>query len=94
MVTTFLLIYFTAKPFFDRKTILFLFLGMTSSFFFKVQDTGSWLGLGQSISFFLVTSLLFLWSASICATGEYLMKDVLPQKVGDILQVSAEKKKT
>ena len=63
---------------------------MTLTFFFKVQDTGSWLEIGQSISFFCITSLLLLWSAGICATGEYLMKDVLPQNV---LQVSAEKKK-
>lgn len=39
--------------------------------------------------------MLLLWSAGICATGEYLMKDVLPQqKVGGVVvQVSAEKKK-
>ena len=66
---------------------------MTVTFFFKVQDTGSWLEIGQSISFFCITSLLLLWSAGISATGEYLMKDVLPQKVDDVLQVSAEKKK-
>jgi phosphatidylinositol glycan class N len=65
---------------------------MTLTFFFKVQDTGSWLEIGQSISFFCITSMLLLWSAGICATGEYLMKYVLPQKVGDV-QVSAEKKK-
>jgi GPI ethanolamine phosphate transferase 1 len=69
---------------------------MTLTFFFKVQDTGSWLEIGQSISFFCITSLLLLWSAGICVTGEYLMKDVLPSqnlKVGDVLQVSVEKKK-
>lgn len=68
---------------------------MTLNFFFKVQDTGSWLEIGQSISFFCITSMLLLWSAGICATGEYLMKDVLPQqKVGGVVvQVSAEKKK-
>lgn len=67
---------------------------MTLTFFFKVQDTGSWLEIGQSISFFCITSMLLLWSAGICATGEYLMEDVLPQKVGDVVvQVSAEKKK-
>ena len=72
---------------------LIFYLGMTLTFFFKVQDTGSWLEIGQSISFFCITSMLLLWSAGICATGEYLMKDVLPQKVGDVLQVPEEKKK-
>ena len=67
---------------------------MTLTFFFKVQDIGSWLEIGQSISFFCITSMLLLWSAGICATGEYLMKDILPQaqKVGDVVQVLAEKK--
>ncbi|PPQ94801.1 hypothetical protein CVT25_007438 [Psilocybe cyanescens] len=51
--------------------------GMTLAFFFQVQDTGSWLEIGQSISFFCITSLLLLWSAGICAAGEYLMADVL-----------------
>ena len=74
--------------------MLTFFIGMTLTFFFKVQDTGSWLEIGQSISFFCITSMLLLWSAGICATGEYLMKDVLHQKkVGDVLQVSVEKKK-
>ena len=67
---------------------------MTLTFFFKVQDTGSWLEIGQSISFFCITSMLLLWSAGICATGEYLMKDVLchQKKVGDVLQDLMEKK--
>ncbi|KAJ7110359.1 Phosphatidylinositolglycan class N-domain-containing protein [Mycena crocata] len=51
--------------------------GMTLTFFFNVTDTGSWLEIGQTISFFCVTSLLLLWSAGICAGGEYLMADVL-----------------
>ncbi|KDQ23723.1 hypothetical protein PLEOSDRAFT_1094573 [Pleurotus ostreatus PC15] len=51
--------------------------GMTLTFFYKVSDTGSWLEIGQSISFFCITSLLLLWSAGICAAGEYLMSDVL-----------------
>lgn len=37
---------------------------------------GSWLEIGQSISFFCITSLLLLWSAGIYAVGEYLMADV------------------
>jgi phosphatidylinositol glycan class N len=38
---------------------------------------GSWLEIGQSISFFCITSLLLVWSAGICAAGEYLMADSL-----------------
>lgn len=79
---------------FLSRSNLFDALVMTLTFFFKVQDTGSWLEIGQSISFFCITSMLLLWSAGICATGEYLMKDVLSRKVGDVVvaQVSAEKK--
>ena len=40
---------------------------------------GSWLEIGQSISFFCITSLLLVWSAGICAAGEYLMGDALIQ---------------
>ncbi|KIY52039.1 PigN-domain-containing protein [Fistulina hepatica ATCC 64428] len=50
--------------------------GMTLTFFFKVSDTGSWLEIGQSISFFCITSLLLLWSAGVCVAGEFLMADV------------------
>lgn len=52
-------------------------LGMTLTFFYMVKDTGSWLEIGQSITFFCVSSLLLLWSAGICAAGEYLMADVI-----------------
>ncbi|KAI9457866.1 Phosphatidylinositolglycan class N-domain-containing protein [Boletus coccyginus] len=51
--------------------------GMTMNFFLSVTDTGSWLEIGQSISFFCITSLLLVWSAGICAAGEYLMGDAL-----------------
>ncbi|KAK7063739.1 PigN domain-containing protein [Favolaschia claudopus] len=51
--------------------------GMTLSFFYNVTDTGSWLEIGQTISFFCVSSLLSLWSAGICVGGEHLMADVL-----------------
>ncbi|KAJ7919305.1 Phosphatidylinositolglycan class N-domain-containing protein [Mycena leptocephala] len=51
--------------------------GMTLTFFFNVTDTGSWLEIGQTISFFCISSLLLLWSAGICAGGEYLMADVI-----------------
>ncbi|PFH47133.1 hypothetical protein AMATHDRAFT_152882 [Amanita thiersii Skay4041] len=54
--------------------------GMTLTFFFRVQDTGSWLEIGQSISFFCITSLLLLWSAGICALGEHLMVDVIASR--------------
>ncbi|KAJ3984026.1 Phosphatidylinositolglycan class N-domain-containing protein [Lentinula detonsa] len=53
--------------------------GMTLTFFFNVTDTGecSWLEIGQTISFFVITSLLTLWSGGICVLGEWLMRDVL-----------------
>ena len=38
---------------------------------------GSWLEIGQSITFFVIASLLLVWSAGICVIGEYLMADVL-----------------
>lgn len=60
-------------PFSLLLVALALVDSMTLSFFFQVQDTGSWLEIGQSISFFCITSLLLLWAALICAIGEYLM---------------------
>ncbi|KAI5122738.1 hypothetical protein M0805_009823 [Coniferiporia weirii] len=48
--------------------------GMTITFFASVTDTGSWLEIGQSISFFVITSLLLVWSAGVCALGEWLMR--------------------
>ncbi|KAL1754437.1 Phosphatidylinositolglycan class N-domain-containing protein [Schizophyllum commune] len=57
--------------------------GMTLAFFFNVSDTGSWLEIGQTISFFCITSLLLLWSAGICAAGEYLMADTFVGLVVD-----------
>jgi len=51
--------------------------GMTMTFFFYVTDTGSWLEIGQTISFFCITSLLLVWSAGICAAGEWMMSDTL-----------------
>lgn len=65
---------------------------MTLTFFFNVLDTGrccdsisvltnallgSWLEIGQTISFFCITSLLLVWSGALCALGEHLMADVL-----------------
>ncbi|KAI0776671.1 PigN-domain-containing protein [Trametes elegans] len=46
---------------------------MTITFFLSVTDTGSWLEIGQTISFFCIASLLLVWSAGICALGELLM---------------------
>ncbi|KAJ3931272.1 MAG: Phosphatidylinositolglycan class N-domain-containing protein [Lentinula lateritia] len=54
--------------------------GMTLIFFFNVTDAGSWLEIGQTISFFVITSLLTLWSGGICVLGEWLMRDVLRGK--------------
>ncbi|KIJ64347.1 hypothetical protein HYDPIDRAFT_133114 [Hydnomerulius pinastri MD-312] len=63
--------------------------GMTMTFFLNVTDTGSWLEIGQSISFFCITSLLLVWSAGICAAGEYLMADTLiPLKPIDRLKIN------
>ena len=55
--------------------------GMTLTFFYQVQDTGSWLEIGQSITFFCIASLLLLWSAGISAAGEYLMGDILTPRI-------------
>jgi phosphatidylinositol glycan class N len=41
---------------------------------------GSWLEIGQSITFFCIASLLLVWSAGICAAGEFLMEDTLLPK--------------
>ena len=46
---------------------------MTITFFLRVTDTGSWLEIGQTISFFCIASLLLVWSAGICALGELLV---------------------
>ncbi|KIP05711.1 hypothetical protein PHLGIDRAFT_30805 [Phlebiopsis gigantea 11061_1 CR5-6] len=47
---------------------------MTITFFFNVSDTGSWLEIGQTISFFCISSLLLVWSAGICVLGEALLR--------------------
>ncbi len=48
---------------------------MTLVFFYRVRDTGSWLQIGESITFFFMSSLLFLFSAGMSALGESLMKN-------------------
>ncbi|KAF5352092.1 hypothetical protein D9758_009433 [Tetrapyrgos nigripes] len=57
--------------------------GMTLVFFFMVRDTGSWLEIGQTISFFIITNLLTLWSGGVCAVGEFLMRNVLVRRSGN-----------
>lgn len=52
-------------------SIIFWICNLGSSLFL-----GSWLEIGQSISFFCITSLLLVWSAGICVLGEWLMRDV------------------
>lgn len=64
---------------FDCQALI-RFSGMTLTFFFLVQDTGSWLEIGQSITFFCIASLLLLWSGGICVAGEYLMADVITRR--------------
>ncbi|KAG8711155.1 Glycosyl phosphatidyl inositol anchor synthesis [Ceratobasidium sp. 423] len=61
-------------PFALFKVALGLTDVMSLTFFYLVRDTGSWLEIGQSISFYIITSLLLVWSAGICAAGEWLMK--------------------
>ncbi|KAI0920282.1 hypothetical protein AcW1_002067 [Taiwanofungus camphoratus] len=51
---------------------------MTMTFFFNVTDTGSWLEIGQTISFFCISSLLLVWAAGTCAVGELLMEGTAP----------------
>jgi phosphatidylinositol glycan class N len=43
--------------------------------------TGSWLEIGQTISFFIISSLLLVWSGGICSAGQWLMSGALhPQE--------------
>jgi hypothetical protein len=49
--------------------------------FFFFTETGSWLEIGQSISFFCITSLLLVWSAGLNALGEVLMADTLRRTI-------------
>ncbi|PBK89805.1 WD40 repeat-like protein [Armillaria gallica] len=48
--------------------------GMTVMFFFNVTDTGSWLEIGQTISFFVVASLLLAWSGEQYITSSEAAK--------------------
>lgn len=52
---------------------------MTLTFFYKVRDQGSWLEIGQTISFFIISSLLLVWSGGICSAGQWLMAGALTQ---------------
>ena len=49
---------------------------MTITFFLRVSDTGSWLEIGQTLSFFCIASLLLVWSAGVCALGALLARGV------------------
>ncbi len=44
-----------------------------TAYMLLIPTTGSWLEIGQSISFFCISSLLLVWSAGICVVGESLM---------------------
>jgi len=50
---------------------------MTLTFFYRVRDQGSWLEIGQTISFFIISSLLLVWSGGICSAGQWLMSGAL-----------------
>ncbi|KAL0061693.1 Glycosyl phosphatidyl inositol anchor synthesis [Marasmius tenuissimus] len=67
--------------------------GMTLTFFFNVRDTGSWLEIGQTISFFVITSLLTMFSGGVCAIGEYLMADVFAANRNGSRTVNGAKEK-
>jgi len=54
---------------------------MTLVFFYRVRDTGSWLQIGESITFFFMSSLLFLFSAGMSALGESLMKNTVETRL-------------
>lgn len=83
-----------------RLPPLALFLGaltltdaMTLQFFFNVVDTGSWLEIGQSISFFCIASLLLVWSGGICVVGQWLMADAVKHWKLDSKLVDESKKR-
>lgn len=55
-----------------RHRYLTMFIcGMTMNLLMVIA--GSWLEIGQTISFFCISSLLLVWSAGICALGERLL---------------------
>ncbi|KAH9856208.1 PigN-domain-containing protein [Lenzites betulinus] len=71
---------------------------MTITFFLNVTDTGSWLEIGQTISFFCISSLLLVWSAGICALGEVLMdgqprglQSAIPKTVEERIEAARRK---
>jgi len=53
---------------------------MTLTFFFRVRDQGSWLEIGQTISFFIISSLLLIWSAGVCSSGQWILDGTLMGK--------------
>lgn len=67
---------------------------MTIMFFRQVTDTGSWLEIGQSISFFVIASLLLVWTAGICALGEWLMRPSHGPSFGELSSATVQQRKT
>lgn len=49
-------------------------------------SAGSWLEIGQTISFFCITSLLLVWSAAMCVAGEWLMSGALQWHGSEVIK--------
>jgi len=50
---------------------------MSLNFFFLVNDVGSWLQIGQSISHFAISSLLLVFMFLLHFLGDFLLRDLL-----------------
>ncbi|PLW56579.1 hypothetical protein PCANC_01536 [Puccinia coronata f. sp. avenae] len=50
---------------------------MSLNFFFLVNDVGSWLEIGQSISHFAISSLLLVFMILLHFLGDFLLRDLL-----------------
>ena len=61
----------------DRGEYLYAFHSNRTGLITRYSP-GSWLEIGQTISFFVIASLLLLWSAAICALGAWLMQGSSP----------------
>lgn len=51
---------------------------MSLNFFFLVNDVGSWLEIGQSISHFAISSLLLVFMILLHFLGDFLLSDLIP----------------